>query len=185
MAILTTVNSNTNLIVSWTQTDVDSNNAQSTVTDNGNFQHNPYWASGTGTGLAINYTIAPQNKVYHIQSTLTSGGRDTYNMASLTKTIFSGSYTMGFTGIQEFYVENLFNTNSGSGLGGTIAIQATGTSGFSGLFNGSGNHIVAPGSVFYITNYWSGFPLSGNTNTIFISDIGGSGASYRLAILGI
>ena len=185
MAILTTVNSNTNLILSWTQTDVDPANAQNTVTDNGYFQHYPLWASGTGTGLAVNTTLAPQSKVYHVQSTLASGGRDTYNMASLTKTNFSGSYTMSFTGIQEFYVENLFNPNSGSSLGGTIAIQATGASGFSGLFNGSGNHIVTPGSVFYMTNYWSGFALAGTTNTVFIYDLGGSGASYRLAVLGV
>ena len=91
MAILTTTNSNTNLIVSWTQTDVDSSNAQNTVSDNGYFQHYPFWASGTGTGTAVNTTIAPQTKVYHVQSTLPSGGYASYNMASLSKTNFSGT----------------------------------------------------------------------------------------------
>ena len=185
MAIQTTVNSNTNLILSWNQTDVDSNNAQNTVTDAGYFQHYPFWASGTGTGTAVNTTIAPQIKVYHIQSTLPSGGQAIYNMASLSKTNFSGTYSMSFTGVQEFYVENLANPNSGSGLGATIVIAATGASGFTGLFNGSGYHIIAPGSVFYLTNYWSGFACSGTVNTIFINDLGGSGSAYRLAVLGI
>ena len=143
---------------------------------------------GNGTGMG-QINMAVKQSGY-----LPSGQTQSVDMSSFPKRLFNTSFNLDFTSgnVKGFIITN---TNAApTGLSGTgmidtstvpyINILATGTDGFSGLFNGgSGNVKIRPQSTWGLTNIVGIVPTSTN-KTISIRD-SGSGVPYELLVVGV
>ena len=184
MSTLTTA-ATLNLNLSWSQSDPDAYNSSNTYTDAGTYSYNRNYSSGTGSTPA-GYSVA--GKLWHESRILNSGETRIYSLTGLNTTIFSGSFYTSFNNVKTFYVENL-----STGVGQNISVYATGTNGFSGIFNSqSGNYIVGPKSPFIFSNFLTGWAIYSGNSDLTIKDLGGvtgtgapSGCYIRIAIVGI
>lgn len=158
--------------LSWSQQDQEGSNISNTVTDAGSYVFNRTWNSGVN-----NEQI---NNLFHEVRTLTSGGIQAYDITNLTRTIFSGSFSQGFSSVRCVFIENI-----SSGTGANIVVAATGSNGWTNGFNGgSGGNVVAAKSPFIIANYITGFAVTTTNRFLYLNDLG-SGCTVRIGILGV
>lgn len=132
------------------------------------------YSYGTGN-LQIN-TIAKATGV------LSSGDSTILDLNSVSVDNFGVTYNVSFDKVKSILV-----SNTETSKGADISIKATGTYPFTDIFNGgSGNLLIKPYSSFIYNDPFDGITItpSGN-NRLEIFDIGGSGASYSVTILGI
>lgn len=172
------------IVLSWSQKDYASGNTSNYMSDAGSFLYNRTWASGTGTSGQVASGYSAVGQVWSEQNTLASGGFKTYDMTALPGSVFGTSYNEAMSNVRLVYVENI-STASGY----DIVIRATGTNGFTNLFGGTpsstGELRLGPKSPFVYANYYTGFPVSATNKFLSVNDIGGSGATYRIGIMGI
>jgi hypothetical protein len=169
------------VVLSWNQTDYQSGNLGNTTTDAGNYFYNKTWSSGTGLSGQVPAGYSAVGQIWTEQTVLDSGGTNYYNITGLPVSVFGNSYVETINNVRLLYIENL-----SSGTGYNIAVRATGTNAFTNIFNGgSGNLVIGPNSPFLIGNYYTGFPVSATNKMLSIYDIGGSGATYKIGIIGI
>jgi hypothetical protein len=111
---------------------------------------------------------------------LASGGSVVLDMTAITKQYFDLESVVPFSGIKSICIANLATTS-----GSDIKIAATGSAGLTDLFNGgSGNLLVKPYGAFNYSDPYGGIRTSATNAELTLIDVGGSGASYSVAILG-
>ena len=116
----------------------------------------------------------------NITGVLSSGGYVNFDMRAMTKQYFDLTSTVPFSGIKNLCIANISTVS-----GYDISIKATGTDGLTTLFNGgSGNLLLKPYGAFSYTDPYRGLRTTPTNAKITLLDIGGSGASYSMTILG-
>lgn len=111
---------------------------------------------------------------------LTSGGSEVINLSGITKRSFGVDNTIVFAKVRGIVVENRSTV-----YGYDIGIHATGVNAITDLFNGgSGNLMIKPKSPFIYADPISGLDITGTSRLFTIDDIGGSGASWSVIVIG-
>ena len=157
--------------LNWLQSETDSDTVTNTIKDTGTFNYTKNFTSGTGSGEI--------DTIWHTVDTLTVGGATQYDLTSLTRSLFSSSFTESFAKVKGLVLENL-STSSGA----NISLSCTGTNAFTGPFLGTGIIDIPAKSPFNCGNYMFGWPVSASSKLIQINDTGGSGTKYRIAVIG-
>ena len=148
--------------------------------------------AGTSTGQinsAVRYT-----------GYLPSGSELALSFTGFPKSILGGVYNVNFTDLKGLVIENQWNGKDGE-IGGAFAITETsdiayltimapGTSGFTGLFNGSeGGVRISPQSTWMFNDRFGidvGDGMLGTTNDILvIRDTSGSGVPVSVIAVGV
>ena len=157
MAIVTTVTPSAG--TSWEKKETDPNDVNVFFDDKGQYQYVKNFEDGSGNNSV--------NTFFHERIALTSGADRTIDLQSLTTNLFGTSITITLTGVKQVFLQN-----TATGVGQNLHLLSTGTNSNSNIFNGSGNFIVYPNSVFHITNFVSGWPITNTTNNIILRNAG-------------
>ena len=153
----------------WNQT-IDDNGI--TQDDVGSISLGFTLSSGTGTKQV--------NGVWHANKTLSSGGKDTYDLTALAREVLGGTYNVNFTNVKAIIVKN-----RETGVGFDINFQATGTDNFGNPFGFStGQFDICPSSALMRMNTYDGWTVASGNNLFYIQD-GGSGCAYSIAVIGV
>ena len=157
MAIATTVTPSAG--ASWQKKQTDPNDSSVFFDDKGQYQYVKNFTDGSGNNSV--------NTFFHDRIGLASGADTTIDLQSLTTNLFGTSITITMTGMKELFLQN-----TATGVGQNLHLLSTGTNSNSNIFNGSGNFIVYPDSVFHITNFVSGWPITNTTKNIILRNAG-------------
>ena len=157
MAIVTAVTASAG--ASFNKKDTDPLNVNKFFQDVGTFLYAKNFTDGTGNNSV--------NTFFHNKIALASGADTTLNLQSLTQNLFNTTISISFTGVKQIFLQN-----TATGVGQNLHLLSTGTNSNSNIFNGSGNFIVYPESVFQLTNFVSGWPITNNTNNIILRNAG-------------
>ena len=163
--------------LSWTKTSTDPNFDDVILTDETTNSHVEAYQSGLASKV---------NQVFYDVATIT-GNLTTYNLQSLSKTLFGNTITTSFSGVNVLLVENLA-TGVGTANDASLIVTASGTSAWTTPWNGgSGNVIVPNQSCMYISSYnGAGFVVDGTHQNLTLARKGTatSGYDYRIALVG-
>lgn len=143
--------------------------------------------------------------------TIPANGTVVLDFSSLSKSVLGGSFPVNFAQhyagtvplhvtancVRGLVITNTWSHPSGTGLPSDFSLRnlpyftiaATGSAGFSGLFNGeSGNIKVMPSSTWAFTDYVGVAPIYGhadhNRSEITLKD-SGSGVPYQIVVVGV
>jgi hypothetical protein len=120
------------------------------------------------------------NLIWHDVLTLPSGGTETINLISLVRTIFGQDVSVGFTNVKGIAIKN-----QSEDIGAYITITASGGAPFSEMFGGdSGTAIVHPKCAVNFSNIIEGWDVDGTNSLFYINDVGGSGVTVEIAVVG-
>lgn len=158
--------------ISWVSTDTDATNSNKFFKDEGNFQHAANYTDGTGY-------LGGVNTVWHDRLSI-SGSKQILDLQGLTTIAFGKSITESFTGVKDVFIEN-----TSTGVGRSIVVHATGTLGWTNLFNGdSGNLQINPSSFLHLNSYMSGIPVTNTNRELTIDDNGVDGITANVCFVG-
>lgn len=167
-----TLNANINAGLSWAQ---KSETGVTTITDAGNLTIDGDLTDGTGYNEA--------NLLWHDIRTLTVFGGETIDLFELTKTMFNDTFDISFSG---GYVKAITINNTASGdieLNYNTGILSNPMNG--PLRGGSGIIDIPARSAIALSNVRAGWEVSTSQRNLYVYDVGGSGATYEIAIIGI
>jgi len=170
--VAVTLNSNINAGLTWTHksiTDI------STLTDAGELALDGDMQHGTGYNQS--------NILWHYSSTLESGGNETIDTFSLTKTLFYDSFTISLSGA---IIKCLTINNISSGDMELIFDPGIIANPFNGPVRGGTGTIDIPAkSAIVLSNTRQGWPVNASQRYLYVNDTDGSGCTYEIAILGV
>ncbi len=169
MAITTAVTPSAG--ASWNKKDIDPLNPNAFLNDVGTFLYAKNFTDGTGNNSV--------NTFFHNRIAITSGADVSIDLQNLTQSVFDSSVTITFTGIKQFFVQNATTTP-----GQNLHVLSTGTNSNSNILNGSGNFIVYPDSVFQLTNFVSGWPITNITKNMILRNAGNLTTTANLFLAG-
>lgn len=159
--------------VSWRVKDTSTSDSNRFFDDQGQFIFSKNFSDGSGA-------LGEVNQKWHNKWTLSSGEDTTLDLTSLSTTLFSTSITQSFTGIKDFLL-----LNNSTGVNYKVSVAATGSNGFTNLFNGeSGNLVIYPNSVMHYTAWTSGWNVTADNKELTVRDIGGQGAEVSMFLAG-
>lgn len=127
-------------------------------------------------------SIGPSEANLSVQQTgvLSSGGYVNIDLTSIEKDAFNVDGVAQFSGVRFI---GIVNDSTPSGY--NISVTATGSNAFTPLFNGgSGNLLINPMSAFSYNHPYGSLRTSTSSKDIQLNDVGGSGASYSVIVLG-
>jgi hypothetical protein len=155
--------------IEWVQTDVQ---ALTRLADIGSVLCNENILDGSGDQEV--------NMIWHDVITIASGGIESINIQSLNRVIFGKEVTVGFESVKGIAVRN-----QSEDIGAFVTITASGGTGFVDMFGGdTGTSIIHPKCADVFSNIIEGWPVSSSNNTFFINDVGGSGCTLEIIIVG-
>ena len=148
-----------------------------------------------GTGISTGQI----NAAVRYTGYLPSGGTTELSFTGFPKPLLGGVYDVNFTDVKGVVVENQWN---GTGAIGTpfdinepshiayLTVQAVGSSGFTGLFNGTDGQVrVSPQSTWMFNDRFGVSPadaMAGTTNHILaLVDTSGSGVPVSVIAVGV
>lgn len=167
MSIITTATIQADL--NWSQID---DQTLTHIADIGSVATDNHLTTGSGDELC--------NMLWHDVITLPSGGTQAINLQSLTRTIFSKTVVVGFENVKCIAIKNQ-NENTGAYL----TITASGADGFTSMFDGSTGKVPChPKCSIVFPNVLKGWTISVTNRTFYLNDIGGSGVTVEIAVIG-
>ncbi len=167
MSIATTATIQADL--NWSQIDDQS---LTHIADIGSVSTDNALTNGSGDSLC--------NMLWHDVITLPSGGTYTINLQSLTRVVFGSNVAVGFENVKCIAVKNQ-DTN----IGAYLTVTASGADGFTSIFDGStGKAPVHPKCSIVFPNIVRGWTVSPTNRKFYLNDIGGSGVTIEVSVIG-
>jgi hypothetical protein len=168
MSIRTT--GNLSAEISWTQIEEAS---LTKISDIGQVTQSNALTDGTGNRQA--------DAIWHDVRTLPSGSSESFNLTSLTRTLFEQEGSMSFVNVKGLIVKN-----RSEDVGEYLAIYATGATAFDEPFlGGSGNLPIHPLCSLPLLNYIEGWDVDSSNRTITILNRSTQSIDYEIAVIGV
>ena len=110
---------------------------------------------------------------------LAAGTEEQIDLTAVNTTLYGNSLTVEFNELKGLVVENLE-----SGTGQTLTIFATGTNGFTNMFNGeSGNMKINPYGTYHYSDIY-GTEVSSSNRLLYLRNDSADAVGYSIVIVG-
>lgn len=156
--------------LNWNEIDTNKDNTH--VSNVGGVNNTKSIANGTD--------IDEADTQWNTSTTIPTGATLTYDLTSLTKEVFGGSFTMNLSGgvVKAFEVANL-----STGVLDSLSIRFDAANGFTTPFGGAAPVItLGGGDVFLLSAGHFGFNVNASNRIIQIQD-DGDGAEFSMAVV--